>query len=69
MGPLISMWGEVAYMLETCELLYEYEDTLKMPAGLISLFEELHRGHCGSYRGVLASSVGSTADDQCPTRG
>lgn len=33
-------------MSDTCGLLCEYKDTLKMLAALIQLFEEMHLTHC-----------------------
>ena len=40
--PSTYVWGGVACMLDVWGLLHEYEDTPKMLAGLMNLFEDAY---------------------------
>lgn len=44
--PSTSMCQGAACMLDACGLLHKYGDTLKMPAGLMNLFQALCIAHC-----------------------
>lgn len=45
--PLTFIHGRAACILDVCGPLHKYGDSLKTPAGLMPLFEELHVAHCG----------------------
>ena len=56
-GPLTSVWGGVAHMLDDFGPSCEYRDTPKTLAGLMHLFEKLLTAHYNKERKQMDAAV------------